>query len=126
MYRTPASHMASITINVLTCGRYRLTMCMLCCSTPVTRTPQYPFFYDAGHFVQKEIGKLKTSLLLLLGNYVVEFGLGNPTYPIPLTKASLYTQSELEAGPACPRPSLQLTDVGSAKGGRLYLSRLGH
>jgi len=62
---------------------------------------------DAGHLVQKSVDELKTSLLP--GNYVVEFGLGNPTYPIPLTKTSRYTQSELEAGPTCPRPILQLT-----------------
>jgi hypothetical protein len=62
---------------------------------------------DAGHLVQKAIGELKTSLLP--GNYVVEFGLGNPTYPIPLMRASRYTQSELEAGPTCARPILQLT-----------------
>ena len=61
---------------------------------------------DAGHLVQKEIGELQTSLLP--GNYVVEFGLGNPTHPIPLAKASRYTQSELEAGPTCQRPILQL------------------
>lgn len=61
---------------------------------------------DAGHLVQKEIGELKTSLLP--GNYVVEFGLGNPVYAIPLVRASRYTQSELEAGPTCARPILQL------------------
>jgi len=61
---------------------------------------------DAGHLVQKEVGKLKTSLLP--GNYVVEFGLGNPVYPVPLTRASQYTQSELEAGPTCPRTIFQL------------------
>ena len=61
---------------------------------------------DAGHLVQKEIGELKTSLLP--GNYVVEFGLGNPVDPIPLMRASRYTQSELKAGPACALPVLQL------------------
>lgn len=61
---------------------------------------------DAGHLVQKEIGELKTSLLP--GNYVVEFDLGNPVYSIPLTRASRYTQSELEAGPTYPRPIIQL------------------
>ena len=62
---------------------------------------------DAGHLVQKETGKLKTSLLP--GNYVVEFGLGKPTYPVPLTKASQHTQCELEAGSTCPRPTVQFT-----------------
>jgi hypothetical protein len=61
---------------------------------------------DAGHLVQKEVGELKTSLLP--GSYVVEFGLGNPTYPIRLTKARRYSQSVLESGPTCPRPSPQI------------------
>lgn len=57
---------------------------------------------DCGHLVQKEIGALRTSLLP--GHYVVSFGLDAPTYPISLNKASRFTQSELEAGPPCPRP----------------------
>lgn len=57
---------------------------------------------DAGHLVQKEVGQLKTSLLL--GHYVVEFGPGNPTYPIHLDRVRRYTQAELEAGPTCARP----------------------
>ena len=61
---------------------------------------------DAGFFVQKEIGEMKTSLLA--GHYVVEFGLGAPTYPIHLTQDSRYDQAELEAGPTCPRPTVQL------------------
>lgn len=55
-----------------------------------------------GHFVQKEIGTLETSLLP--GDYTVEFELGSPTYPIHLAKASRYTQAELAAGPTCARP----------------------
>ena len=61
---------------------------------------------DAGHLVQREVGELRTSLLP--GHYVVEFGLGTPTYPIHLAKASRYTQSQLEAGPSCSRPIPQL------------------
>lgn len=61
---------------------------------------------DAGHLVQKEVGKLTSSLLP--GRYVVEFGLGTPTYPIHLTKARRYTQTELEAGPPCVRPAIRL------------------
>ena len=57
---------------------------------------------DDGHFVQKEIGTLRTSLLP--GHYTVEFGLGSPPYPIHLAKASRYTQTELAAGPTCSRP----------------------
>ena len=45
---------------------------------------------------------------LLPGFYTVEFGLGNPTYPIHLTKASQYTQAVLAAGPTCPRPKIRL------------------
>ena len=61
---------------------------------------------DAGHLVQKEVGELRTSLLP--GDYVVEFELGTSPYPIHLTKASRYTQTELEAGPTCSRPIPQL------------------
>jgi hypothetical protein len=61
---------------------------------------------DAGHLVQKEVGKLKTSLLP--GYYVVEFGLGTSLYPVQLDKASRYTQVELEAGQTCERPALRL------------------
>ena len=61
---------------------------------------------DAGHLVQKEIGEMNTSLLA--GHYVVEFGLGTSLYPIHLKNDSRYTQAELEAGPACPRPQLRL------------------
>lgn len=61
---------------------------------------------DGGHLVQKEIGKLRTRILP--GFYTVEFGLGNPTYPIHLTKASRYTQAELTALGACPRPKIRL------------------
>jgi len=57
---------------------------------------------DHGHFVQKEIGVLRTSLLP--GRYTVEFGLGSPPYPIHLANASRYTQAELAAGPTCSRP----------------------
>ena len=61
---------------------------------------------DAGHLVQKEIGEMRTDFLA--GHYVAEFGLGAPTYPIHLTKGSRFTQAELEAGPTCPRPTVQL------------------
>lgn len=61
---------------------------------------------DAGHLVQKEVGELRTSLLP--GYYVVSFGLNAPTYAIDLRKASHFTQSQLEAGPICPRPAPQL------------------
>jgi hypothetical protein len=61
---------------------------------------------DGGHLVQKEIGTLRTSHLP--GLYTVEFGLGNPTYPISLTKARRYTQADLASGPTCPRPKVKL------------------
>jgi len=61
---------------------------------------------DAGHLVQMEVGELRTSLLP--GYYVVAFGVIAPTYPIDLRKASHFTQSQLEAGPTCPRPIPQL------------------
>lgn len=56
---------------------------------------------EDGHFVQKEIGKLQTSLLP--GYYTVEFGLGSSAYPIHLVKTSRYTQVELAAGPTRSR-----------------------
>lgn len=62
---------------------------------------------DGGHFVQKEIGDLRTSLLE--GHYTVEFGLGSAPYPIHLTKATRYTQVELASGPICSRPIPKLT-----------------
>jgi hypothetical protein len=61
---------------------------------------------DGGHLVQKEIGTLRTSLLP--GFYTVEFGLGNPTYPIHLTKARKYAQAGLTASGPCPRPKIRL------------------
>lgn len=57
---------------------------------------------DEGFLVQKEVGVLQSSLLR--GDYVVEFGLGAPTYPIHLRENSRYTQYELESGPSCKRP----------------------
>jgi hypothetical protein len=57
---------------------------------------------DAGHLVQKAVGELRTSVMP--GDYVVEFGLGTPTYPVPLPTPAEYTQAQLEAGPSCPRP----------------------
>lgn len=57
---------------------------------------------DEGHFVQKAVGELSTSLLP--GDYVVEFGLGTQTYPVPLPASARFTQAQLEAGPRCPRP----------------------
>jgi hypothetical protein len=61
---------------------------------------------DGGHLVQKEVGTLRSSLLP--GYYTVEFGLGDPKYPILLTKASRYTQVELTALGPCPRPKIRL------------------
>ena len=62
---------------------------------------------DSGHFVQKEIGTLETSLLP--GDYTVEFGLGASPYPIHLAQSSRYTQAELAAGPTCSRPVPKLS-----------------
>lgn len=62
---------------------------------------------DDGHFVQKEIGTLETSLLP--GDYVVEFGLGTAPYPIHLAQSSQYTQAELAVGPTRSRPIPKLS-----------------
>lgn len=74
---------------------------------------------DDGHLVQKERGTLDTSLLP--GHYVVEFGLGTQTYPIHLVKDSEYLQTEIEAGPPCPRPAIKLVPIYTAKQGQ-YLA----
>lgn len=63
---------------------------------------------DEGHLVQKEVGELRTGLLP--GDYVVEFGLGTPCYPIRLRADTSDTQHELEAGPSCERPVPQISD----------------
>ena len=72
---------------------------------------------DEGHFVQKAVGELRVDLMP--GDYVVEFGLGAPTYPVPLPVPARFTQAQLEAGPTCPRPVPRIPDEGpdSAAGG---------
>ena len=57
---------------------------------------------DAGFFVLKELGVLRTGLIP--GDYTVEFGLGTTCYPIRLRENSRYTQRELEVRPSCDRP----------------------
>ena len=61
---------------------------------------------DQGHLVQKETGTLDTSVET--GRYTVEFGLGNITYPIHLTRNTSYTEVRLKCGASCPRPALVL------------------
>lgn len=61
---------------------------------------------DKGHFVQKEVGTLQSSLMP--GHFIVEFGLGSTCYPISLRDNTQYIQDELEAGPSCPRPKPKL------------------
>jgi hypothetical protein len=61
---------------------------------------------ERGHFVQKGVGSLRTSLLP--GTYTVEFGLGTAPYPICLAGKSRHTQAELAAGPACARRGPEL------------------
>ena len=59
-----------------------------------------------GCLVQKAVAKLKTGLIP--GDYVVEFGLGTPVYPIHLDKDHSTTQAELLAEPICARPVFSL------------------
>lgn len=61
---------------------------------------------DHGHLVQKETGTLDT--IVEKGFYTVEFGLGNITFPIRLTRNTRYTETRLKCGPSCPRPALIL------------------
>lgn len=72
--------------------------------TIVALTPRTEIWLgdDRGHFVQKEVGTLRTHLLP--GRYVVSFGLKAPTYPINLGKSIRTSQRRLQAGPTCPRP----------------------
>ena len=65
---------------------------------------------DEGHFVQKAVGDLRTSLVP--GDYVVEFVLGTETYPVALWAPARYTQADLEAGPLCRRPIPRLPEEG--------------
>ena len=64
---------------------------------------------NEGHFVQKAVGELRTSLLS--GEDVVEFGLGTQTYPVALSAPARYTQTRLEAGPPCRRPIPRLPEA---------------
>ena len=57
---------------------------------------------DEGHLVQKETGKLDTSVME--GQYTVEFGLGNTTCPIHLIADAGCTEAQIKAGLSCPRP----------------------
>lgn len=61
---------------------------------------------DKGHPVQKEEGMLNTNLLA--GKYTVEFDLGSQCYPIKLNQNLQLTQSEIEDGPTCERPKINL------------------
>jgi len=72
-----------------------------------------------GHFVQRERGTLDTGLLP--GRYIVEFGLGTQTYPIHLVGDSEYSQAEIQAGPPCQRPKVELAPLYTAKQGQ-YLA----
>ena len=65
---------------------------------------------DQGHFVQKAVGELRTSLIP--GDYIVEFGLGTQTYPVALSAPARHTQARLEGGPHCRRPTPPLPDQG--------------
>ncbi|ETR70935.1 MAG: hypothetical protein OMM_08449 [Candidatus Magnetoglobus multicellularis str. Araruama] len=70
-----------------------------------TNTPDTEIWLgdDEGYFVQKEVGSFKSSLMA--GNYTIEFGLGKTCYPITLQKDTKFTQSEIEAGSSCRRPT---------------------
>ena len=57
---------------------------------------------DEGHFVQKGVSVLNTSLLP--GNYIVQFGLGSDAYPIKLDNDKKITESQITNGSSCIRP----------------------
>ena len=56
---------------------------------------------DHGHLVQKECGRMDTSLLP--GSYTVEFGRGASQYDLELSADVRLTQAEVRAWPARPR-----------------------
>ena len=60
---------------------------------------------DAGRLVVKERGTLR--MRLAPGNYVVEFRLGGPCYPVVVDRDTRLTQVELERGPWCKRPAFR-------------------
>lgn len=61
-----------------------------------------------GYLVQWAVERL--SIELSPGNYVVEFGLGTPAYPIQLNKDLLITQAELSDKPICALPLFSLLE----------------
>lgn len=61
---------------------------------------------DGGHLVQKADGVLSTNLRA--GRYIVEFGLGTQCYRIDLNQDLQLTQNEVEAGPRCERPTINI------------------
>jgi hypothetical protein len=63
---------------------------------------------DDGHFVQKAVGILDTRLLP--GRYVVEFALGDATYPVILNSPLHLSEQEIRSGQPCPRPKVRLAD----------------
>lgn len=69
---------------------------------------------DEGHFVQKEDGTLKSSLMP--GDYTVQFGLGNTCYPVSLRADSNFEQVQIEAGPSFPRPDFPGVSGGGKTG----------
>lgn len=61
-----------------------------------------------GHLVLKAVGTLRADLLP--GKYTVSFTLGGTTYPVVLDQPRRLTESQLGAGPSCPRPDVKLLD----------------
>ena len=71
---------------------------------------------DDGHFVQKDCGEMRSSLLP--GNYTVEFHLGGTTFPITLNRDQSLKESDIRSGPSCPRPAVVLIDRQEFLSGR--------
>ena len=59
---------------------------------------------DEGHFVQKEVGVMNTSLLP--GDYIVQFDLNDDSlaYPVKLDKDLQLIESVIIKGPSCVPP----------------------
>ena len=63
---------------------------------------------DDGHFVQRDCGELRSSLVP--GQYTVQFRLGGTTFPISLDRDQSHMESEIRARPNCPSPKVVLLD----------------
>jgi hypothetical protein len=63
---------------------------------------------DHGHLVVKETGAIGT--YLAPGDYTIEFGLGDATYPLALRTPVTLTEAEVRAGPPRQRAVFRFSE----------------